>query len=161
MSPHSAPLLPALRLGGLVLALWVLLPRQDLLAQGYELDSVSAEPPPAVMSGDAYSMQADAAAGVDLSAAGDGYAFAAQTAVVVVIESVTVPTLTIAWNPASGIRVAWFDPTDRFTLQIKSDLGPNVTWSTVDAVTHEGATAVFAEDGAAVGGARFFRLQGN
>jgi hypothetical protein len=144
----------------LLVAPCILLESQEVVGQGYELDSLSAEPPPVALSGDAYSMQADLASTDDFKAAGDGFAVTAQSTDLLVIDSVTFPPLTISWNAVSGLRVAWFDPTERFTLEAATTLGTAAAWSAVDEITHEGATAVFESGRSELERVRFFRLRG-
>ena len=161
MKPPSVTALANRGLRFLIIVAWTLAPMEVLLGRGYELISASVQPAQGTLAGGAYSMQAGAAPGNAVQASGGGYAVVAEAANLVVIESVTLPSLRISWSDSGAIRVVWFDPTDRFSLQIASSLGPDAHWSPVDAVTQEGATAVFADHGSAVGGARFFRLRGN
>lgn len=153
----KAPANPGL--GILILAAWFLSPREALLGRGYELVSASVQPAKGALAGGGYSMQAGVGPEKTVPASGGGYSIVAEAANLVVIQSVTLPTLRISWNDSGGIRIAWVDPTDRFILQATRSLGLDAKWITEGAVTHEGATAVFVGEGTASDGARFFRLQ--
>ena len=129
-------------------------------AQSYELVSASVQSAPLAVTGGAYAMTAQLAPPDSFKNSSGSYTLDAVSADLVVIRSLTLPSLTVRLAGDGGVSIAWVDPTERYTLQSTPSLGPDGSWLGVTSLAHSGDTVIATVQPVFGRGNRFFRLVG-